>query len=156
MQRRALFAQIHFDNFLGVVPRAAGVGHEDGLVQAEDRDRNQIADEEVLVQAGKRERDEEHGQEDIEHAALGVLACKLPTTRLLSSIEALVGAAIELDVRLDEFDGPIGAGHDRLRRSAGEPINHGAAGDQAQQERRMQQRQITLGALRWSGRRSAP
>ena len=56
-----------------------------------------------------------------------------------------LGVAIELDVRLDEFDGPIGAGHDRLRRGARKPIDHRAARDQPQQERRMQQRQVPLG-----------
>ena len=41
--------KVHFHDFFGVVPCAAGVGHENGLVQAEDRDRDQIADEEELA-----------------------------------------------------------------------------------------------------------
>ena len=47
VQLGALLFQIHFDDFLGVVPRAAGVGHEDGLEQAEERDAHEIADEEI-------------------------------------------------------------------------------------------------------------
>src|ERR1700741_5232055 len=35
VERRTFLLQFDFDNFLGVVPRAASVGHEDGLVQAE-------------------------------------------------------------------------------------------------------------------------
>ena len=34
----AFLAQVHFDDFLGVVPGATGVGHEDGLEQTEERD----------------------------------------------------------------------------------------------------------------------
>ena len=67
---------------------------------------------------------------------------QISTTRLLSSIEALVAAPSKLNVRLDELDGPIGPGDDGLRRCAGEPIDHRAAGDQAQQKRRVQQRQV--------------
>jgi len=31
-------AQINLDDLFGVVPSAAGVGHEDGLIEAEERD----------------------------------------------------------------------------------------------------------------------
>src|ERR1043166_8743330 len=47
---RPLLPQIHFDDFLGVVPRAAGVGHEDGLKQSEEGDADQVADEEIRVE----------------------------------------------------------------------------------------------------------
>ena len=50
--------------------------------------------------------------------------------------------ALELDVRLDELDRAVGAGRHRLRRGAGEPVDHRAAGDQPEQERRMQDRQL--------------
>jgi hypothetical protein len=43
----ALLAHVDFDDLLGVVPGTAGVGHEDGLEQAEERDADQVADEEV-------------------------------------------------------------------------------------------------------------
>ena len=75
---------------------------------------------------------------------------QISTTFLLSSTDAF-SDAVELDVRLDELDRAIRAGRHRLRRRAGEPVDDRAAGDQAEQERRVQQRQ-----LRHQVRRSAP
>ena len=66
---------------------------------------------------------------------------QISTTFLLSSTDALVGA-LEVDVRLDELDRAVGAGGDGLRGRAGEPVDHRAAGDQAEQERRVQDRQV--------------
>ena len=66
---------------------------------------------------------------------------QISTTFLLSSTDALVDA-LELDVRLDELDRAVGAGGHRLRRGAGEPVDHRAAGDQAEQERRVQDREV--------------
>ena len=54
VERRALFLQVDFDNLLRVVPRAAGVGHVDGLEEAEAGDGNQVGDEEVGVRAARR------------------------------------------------------------------------------------------------------
>ena len=73
----ALLLQLDLDELLGVVPGAAGVGHEDGLEQAEERDRDQVADEEVRLEAGEGQRGEEDGQEDVEHALLRVLRADL-------------------------------------------------------------------------------
>src|SRR5512146_3050398 len=56
VERRAFLLQLHLDDLLGVVPRAAGVGHEDGLIQSEQRDRDEIADEEVRLVERERER----------------------------------------------------------------------------------------------------
>ena len=50
--------------------------------------------------------------------------------------------AFELDVRLDELDGAIGAGGNRLHRRAGEPVDDSAAGDQSQHKGSVQQRQL--------------
>ena len=66
---------------------------------------------------------------------------QISTTFLLSSTDAF-SAPFELDVRLDELDRPVRAGGDRLRRRAGEPVDHRAAGDQPEQERRVQKRQL--------------
>ena len=77
MQRRALLLQLDLDHFLGVVPRAAGVGHEDRLEQTEERDRDQVADEEVRLEEGKPQRGEKHRQEDVEHPLLRVLRADL-------------------------------------------------------------------------------
>jgi len=40
MERGAFLLQLDFHNFLGVVPGAAGVGHKNCLIQAEDGDGN--------------------------------------------------------------------------------------------------------------------
>ena len=77
VQRRALRLQLDLDDLLRVVPRAAGVGHEDRLVQPEQRDRNQVADEEVRLEERERQRREEHRQEDVEHPLLRVLRADL-------------------------------------------------------------------------------
>ena len=53
VERRAFLLQFDFDDFLGVVPGAAGVGHEDGLVEAEDGDGEQVADEEEGLDEGE-------------------------------------------------------------------------------------------------------
>ena len=55
----ALLLELHLDDLLRVVPRAAGVGHEHRLIQPEQRDRDQIADEEVRLDERERERREE-------------------------------------------------------------------------------------------------
>ena len=53
---RSLCLQFRLDNLLRVIPGAAGIRHEDRLVQAEERDRDQIADEEVGIDEGKAKR----------------------------------------------------------------------------------------------------
>src|SRR5260370_4815818 len=59
VERGSLLFELYFDDFLCVVPGAAGVGHENRLVEAEDRDRDQIPDEEEWLEASKRQRTEE-------------------------------------------------------------------------------------------------
>ena len=66
---------------------------------------------------------------------------QISTTFLESATEAFVGA-FQLDVLLDEFHGAVGAGGDGLGAGAGEPVDDRAAGDQAQQERRVHQREL--------------
>jgi hypothetical protein len=97
--------------------RAAGIGHEDGLVQTEQRDRDEVADEQVRLEEGERQGREEDRQED---AGLRAYCVQISTTRLLSSTEAFW--TLELDVLLDELDGPMGAGRDRWI-GAGEPVD---------------------------------
>jgi len=58
---------------------------------------------------------------------------------LLAVLDRRFLHALELDIRLDELDGAVGACGNRLRRSAGEPVDHRPTGDQAQDERRMQE-----------------
>jgi hypothetical protein len=66
---------------------------------------------------------------------------QISTTFLESATEAFLGA-LEIDVPLDELHRAVGAGGDRLRAGAGEPVDHRAAGDQAQQERRVHQGEL--------------
>ena len=66
---------------------------------------------------------------------------QISTTFLLSATEALV-LVFQLDVGLDELDGAVGAGGDRLGGRAGEPIDHRAAGDQTEQERRVKDGEV--------------
>ena len=66
---------------------------------------------------------------------------QISTTFLLSATEALV-APVQLDVGLDELDRAVGARGHRLGRGAGEPVDDGAAGDEAEQERRVEQREL--------------
>ena len=63
---------------------------------------------------------------------------QISTTFLLSATDALA-ALVEIDVRLDELDRAIRTRRHRLHRCAGEPVDHRAAGDEAEQERRVQQ-----------------
>src|SRR5580704_1411971 len=70
---RALLFQLDFDDLLGVIPCATGVGHEDGLIEAEDRDREEITDKEERLDEGEGQRREEDGDEDVKHALLRVL-----------------------------------------------------------------------------------
>src|SRR5579863_2155179 len=70
--RSIFLLQLDLDDFLRVVPCAAGVGHEDGLVQAENRDGNQVADEEERFDERERQRGEKYRDEDVQHAHLRV------------------------------------------------------------------------------------
>ena len=133
MQLSAFGIQVHLNNLLCVVPSATGVGHEDGLVKAEDGNRDQVPDEEVRIDESEPEGCEEHTQEDVEHALLGILGADLDD--LLGVFTGgLGGVLIELHIVLDELDGPVSAGRDSLHRGSGEPVDDGAAGDEAEQE----------------------
>ncbi len=140
VQRSALGLEFGFHNLLGVVPCAAGIGHEDGLVQAEDRDGEQVADEEERLDEGEGKRREKDREEDVEHALLRILRADF--NHLLGVFHAGLFRAFQLDVVLDELHRAIGAGGNRLGRRAGEPVNHRAAGDQAEHEGRVQQGQF--------------
>src|SRR6185312_1214403 len=137
MQGRALLLELDFHDFLGVVPCAAGVSHEDGLIEAEDCDGDQIADEEERLHKSKSQRSEEHSQEDVEHTFLRVLGADFD--HFLAVFDGGFLYALKLDVGLDEFHCAICARGDSLRGSAGEPVNNCAAGDQTEHKRSMQQ-----------------
>ena len=113
MQRRSFLLQFGLHDLLGVVPRAAGIRHEDGLIEAEDRDGNQIADEEVRLNEGKGQRDEKDGKENVEHPFLRVLRADLDHFFAVGDGGLL--DALEPDIRLDELDRAVGAGCHSLR-----------------------------------------
>ena len=94
--RVPFFLSSVFDDLLGVVPGAARVGHEDGLEEAEERDRDQVADEEERLEEGERQSREEDGQEDVEHAFLRVLGADLH--HLLAILDGRLRSAFQLDV----------------------------------------------------------
>src|SRR5882762_542589 len=140
VERRALLLHFNFNDFLGVVPGSAGVGHEDGLIEAEDGDGEKIADEEEGFDEGESKRGEEHGNEDVEHALLRVFGANLDD--LFAIGDAGGSSSVQLDIGFNEFDRAVSAGSYGLRARAGEPVNHGTAGDQAKNERRVQERKI--------------
>src|SRR5207302_955419 len=117
----ALLLELDFNDLLGVVPSAAGVGHEDGLVQAEDGDGEKVADEEERLDESEGQRGEEYGDEDVQHALLRVLGANLDD--LFAVGDAGGSSSFELNVGLDEFDRAVRAGGHRLRARAGEPVN---------------------------------
>ena len=84
----ALLVQLDLDHLLGVVPRAAGVRHVDGLEQADHRDRDQVGDEEHRVEERVGERQAEDHDEDVEHAGLRVLGADLAPPSSRSSMRA--------------------------------------------------------------------
>src|SRR4029079_3016296 len=118
----------------------AGVGHEDGLVQTEQCDGNEIADEEVRLDERACERREEPGQEDVEHSLLRVLGADLDD--LLRVCHRCGSCALEVHVRLDELDCAICTGRHGLGGCADEPVNDSSPGYEPKQERRMEQREI--------------
>src|SRR5260370_32088232 len=132
MQRGALGAQFGFHDFLRVVPCTAGIGHEDGLVQTEQGDGDEVAHEEEGFKERERKGCEEYHQEDVEHALLGVLGADFDY--LLGIFDGSLLFGIELDVLLDEFHCAVGAGGDGLGALAGEPVDDGAACNQAEEE----------------------
>ena len=135
MQWRAFLLHLYFYDFLGVIPSRAGVRHEDGLVESEDCNRDQITDKEKWLDERKGEGGKEDAEEDIEHASLRVLCADLHD--LFAVLDRSFLNAFELNVGFDELDCAIGAGRDGLGWCACEPVNDRAAGDQAEHERRM-------------------
>jgi hypothetical protein len=99
--------------FLALSQAPPALAMKTGLIQAEQRDRHEVADEEIGLNEGKRERREEDGQEDVEHPLLRVLRADLDD--LLAVGDRRLLHAVQLDVRLDELHGTVAPGGDRLR-----------------------------------------
>src|SRR5204863_514096 len=86
----------------------------------------------AALEAGEGQRREEDGEEDVEHALLRVLRADLDDALGVGD-RGLLGA-VQADVGFDELDRAVGARRYRLRGGAGEPVDDGAAGDEAEQE----------------------
>ena len=140
MQVRSLGVHFGLHDLLRIVPRATGVGHENGLVKTDDGQRNQVTDEEEGFDEGAGQGAEKHRHEDVEHAFLRVDGADLDD--LLAVLLRRLDHLIEPDVRADELDRTVGTGRHGLCAGAREPEDGCPAGDQAEQERRMQQRQL--------------
>ena len=99
----ALLLELDLDDLLRVVPGSAGVRHEERLEETEEGDADEVADEEVALVEGERERSEEDRHEDVDHPGLRVLRADLD--HLLRVLDArLLDLAVELDVCLDVLD----------------------------------------------------
>src|SRR5207344_2329792 len=97
-------------------------------------------DEKVRLEESKRQRREEHGEEDVEHPALRVLGADLD--HLLAVFDRCLLDTLKLYVGLDELDSTVRAGGHGLHRSACEPVDDCASSDQAEEKRRVQQREF--------------
>ena len=71
---------------------------------------------------------------------------QISTTFLLSSSDAV--CLVEVEIFLDEHDRAIRAGDDGLRARAGEPVNHRAAHEQAEDDLRLHEAQMCDGVAK--------
>src|SRR5208283_5264862 len=83
---------------------------------------------------------EEYGDEDVQHALLRVLRADF--NDLLGVGHTGFFGAVQLDVALDEFHRAVSARGHGLRGRASEPVNHSAAGDQAEYEGSVEERKL--------------
>src|SRR5208337_2438150 len=108
MEWGAFQLQLDFDNLLGVVPRCARVGHENGLIEPENSYRHQVADEKERVDESEGQSAEEDCDEDVQHASLGIL--RADGNHLLAVGDRRLFCALQLDMRFDELHCSVRAG----------------------------------------------
>src|ERR1035437_2654354 len=108
VQRCPFLFHVDLYDLLCVVPCGAGICHEDGLVQTEDRNREEIADKQERLHECERKRGEEDGEKDVEHTLLRVLCADLH--HLLAVTDRCLLRSFQVDVRLDELDRAVCAG----------------------------------------------
>ena len=108
-------------------------------IEAEEGDGHQVADEEVGVEEGECEGHEEDNDEDVQHTLLRVLG-----TDLYDFLAVLDGCLffVELDVFLDEDNGPVGARCNGLCRCAGEPVDNGATHEKTEDDLGLDEAQL--------------
>src|SRR6185437_13332964 len=139
VQFGSLLLQFHFYDLLGIVPGAPGVSHEDGLVEAEGGDGNQVTHEEERLHEGEGQSGEEHAEEDDEHALLRILGADGHHPLAVGDGGFL--HAFQLDVLFYELHRPVSSGGYRLSGGAGKPVDDGSAGDQAKHKGSVQERE---------------
>src|SRR5438045_855589 len=101
MQGRAFRLKLSLDDFFRIVPGAAGVRHEDRLIETEERDRNQIANEEEGIEERESQGGKEDGQEDVEHSLLRILSADLD--HFLRITYRCPRRSLQFNIRLDEL-----------------------------------------------------
>ena len=134
MERGVFLLQIDFDDLLGVIPATAGIGHEDSLEETEEGDPDEVADEEVGIDEGQGQGHEEDDDEDVDHPLLGVNGTDLDD---FLTVFYRCFRLVEIDIFLNVNDGPVGARYNGLDRGAGEPVDHAAAHEEAEDNFRL-------------------
>ena len=128
----ALRAHVNFDDLLRVVPCATCVGHEERLIEAEERHRDEVTNEEERIKERQTQREEEDHHEDVDHALLRVNGANLDDFLRVLNAGFRLG---EIDVLLDKDHRAVCTRDNRLRGCTSEPVDHSAADEQTEQNR---------------------
>ena len=141
MQVGTLEVKVNLNDLLAVIPATTGVGHEYGLEETEQGNRDEVRNEQrngVIAthatrrsQASKTKGEEEDGQEDVEHTLLGILGTNLNDLDRRLGVGLLGCVRIELDVVLDKGNGTVGTDGNGLGRSTGEPVDNATTQQEA-------------------------
>ena len=91
------------------------------------------------IEERQAEREAKHDDEDVDHAFLRVEGADFDD---LFAVGDGGRGLVEVEVFLDENDRAVGAGDDGLRARAGEPVNHRAAHEQAENDLRLHEAQV--------------
>ena len=134
MERRAFLVEVDLNDLLGIVPCAAGVRHIDGLEEAEAGDRDQIRNEEVGVEQRESERNGHQSDKDVPHPFLSVLGADFDNRLGILYIGCCL---FHVHVLFNELDGPVSPSGNRLHGGPTEPVDHCAATNQADNNRRV-------------------
>ena len=132
MKRRALCVQINLHDLLRVIPGTAGIGHEDGSVQTNNRDGDEVPNEEEGFDKGKGQCREKDTEEHVHHPVVRI-RCRLDDPAGI--LDRRLRYSVQLDASLYELDSAVCPSRHRLDRGAGEPIDHGATDHEAQDKR---------------------
>ena len=140
MKRSSLLLQINFYDLFGIVPGAARISHENRLIQTEDRNRYQVADEVERFNECERKSGKKDSKENIQHSLLRVLSANLHHFLAIRNRSFL--HAFQSNIRFDEFDRAVSSGGHSLGGCASEPVNHRPTSYQSEHKGRVQQREL--------------